>query len=111
MPRMGIERCVSCFYKAETKSGDPEAVNLLNRQFAAEKPGEVLVTGITMFTIGVSKLYFSPLIDVFNNQVLSWRLSSTLKEHGAIRSISRSMLRQRARGIILLTREDRARSG
>jgi putative transposase len=59
------------------KGGDPEAVNLLNRQFAPESPGKVLVTDITMFTIGVSKLYFSPLIDVFNNQVLSWRLSAT----------------------------------
>lgn len=56
---------------------DPDAVNSLNRQFHADAPGQVLVTDITMFTIGAHNLYFSPLIDIYNNQVVSWRLSST----------------------------------
>lgn len=56
---------------------DPSGVNHLNRQFHAERPGQVLVTDITMFTVGAQNLYFSPLIDVCNNQVLSWRLSGS----------------------------------
>src|SRR5690606_24945696 len=56
---------------------DPEGVNLLNRQFLPDAAGQVLVTDITMFTVGTHRLYFSPLIDLFNNQVVSWRLSSS----------------------------------
>lgn len=56
---------------------DPEGLNLLDRQFAPEAAGQVLVTDITMFTIGTRRLYFSPLIDLFNNQVVSWRTSSS----------------------------------
>lgn len=58
------------------KSSDPKAVNLLDRQFHPSGPHQVLVTDITMFTVGGTKLYFSPLIDLFNNQVLSWRLAT-----------------------------------
>lgn len=58
------------------KGSDPKAVNRLDRQFHPSGPHQVLVTDITMFTVGGTKLYFSPLIDLFNNQVLSWRLAT-----------------------------------
>lgn len=58
------------------KGGDPTGVNHLNRHFHPSKPHQVLVTDITMFTVGNTKLYFSPLIDLFNNQVVSWRLAT-----------------------------------
>ena len=51
------------------------ADNLLNRDFKAEKPNQKLVTDITEFKIGNEKLYLSPLIDLFNGEVISYSLS------------------------------------
>lgn len=59
------------------KGGDPTAVNVLNRAFNREAPNEVLVTDITMFTLKNTRVYLSPLIDTYNNEVISYRLSTS----------------------------------
>jgi len=51
------------------------APNILNRNFAAERPNQKWVTNMTEFQLGEEKLYLSPIIDLFNGEVISYNLS------------------------------------
>ncbi|HHA2302458.1 TPA: IS3 family transposase [Enterobacter asburiae] len=49
--------------------------NILQRNFKASRPNEKWVTDVTEFAINGRKLYLSPIIDLFNNEVISYSLS------------------------------------
>lgn len=49
--------------------------NLLQRNFKANGPNEKWVTDVTEFAVNGRKLYFSPIIDLFNNEVISYSIS------------------------------------
>ncbi len=51
------------------------ADNLLQRQFGAEKPNCKWVTDVTEFKVGSEKLYLSPLMDLFNGEIISYQLA------------------------------------
>ena len=51
------------------------ADNLLKRNFKADKPNEKWVTDVTEFKVNEEKLYLSPIIDLFNGEVISFELS------------------------------------
>lgn len=48
------------------------AENVLNRQFSAEAPDTKWVTDVTEFRIGASKVYLSPVIDLFDRSVVAY---------------------------------------
>ena len=52
------------------------ADNLLNREFQAEKPNQKWVTDITEFKLFGEKLYFSPILDLFNGEIISYTLGT-----------------------------------
>lgn len=51
------------------------APNILNRNFTADSPNEKWVTDVTEFQMDGKKLYLSPIIDLFNGEVISYNLS------------------------------------
>ena len=51
------------------------ADNLLNRDFNADNPNEKWTTDVTEFKVNDEKLYLSPIIDLFNGEVVSFNLS------------------------------------
>ncbi len=51
------------------------ADNLLKRNFKADKPNQKWATDITEFKINNDKLYLSPIVDLFNGEVVSYNLS------------------------------------
>ena len=53
------------------------ADNLLRRDFHAEKPFEKLTTDITEFKIGDEKVYLSPVLDMFNREIISYSISTS----------------------------------
>lgn len=53
------------------------ADNLLKRDFCAEKPFEKITTDITQFNICGEKVYLSPVLDLFNNEVISYSISTS----------------------------------
>ncbi len=53
------------------------ADNLLNREFYAAKPYEKLTTDITEFKIGDKKIYLSPVLDMFNREIISYSISTS----------------------------------
>ena len=48
------------------------APNVLNREFAATQPNEKWVTDVTEFKVGNEKLYFSPVADLFNREIIAY---------------------------------------
>ena len=51
------------------------ADNLLNRDFKAEKPFEKLTTDVTEFKICNSKVYLSPVMDLYNREIISYSIT------------------------------------
>jgi putative transposase len=51
------------------------ADNILCRDFAASRPVEKLATDVTEFKVDKGRVYLSPVLDLFNNEVLSWSVS------------------------------------
>lgn len=48
------------------------APNILNRNFQATKPNEKWVTDITEFRLHGEKLYFSPILDLYNGEIIAY---------------------------------------
>ena len=53
------------------------ADNVLKRDFHADKPFEKLTTDITEFKIGDEKVYLSPVLDMFNREIVSYSISTS----------------------------------
>ncbi|QKI81873.1 DDE-type integrase/transposase/recombinase [Kroppenstedtia eburnea] len=49
--------------------------NRLNREFSASRPNEKWVTDITYLPIQGRFYYLSAIIDLFNNEVIAYRIS------------------------------------
>jgi transposase InsO family protein len=59
-------------YRGEVGKVTP---NLLQRDFSAEKPNQKWTTDITEFKLSGQKLYLSPIMDLFNGEIISYSLS------------------------------------
>jgi transposase InsO family protein len=53
------------------------ALNLLQRDFRAEEPNRKWTTDITEFKLFGQKLYLSPIMDLFNGEIISYSLSKS----------------------------------
>ena len=61
-------------YKGEIGKVAP---NVLDRDFEATAPNQKWVTDVTEFKVGERKLYLSPIIDLYNGEVISYNLSTS----------------------------------
>lgn len=53
------------------------APNLLNRKFDTDAPNQKWVTDVTEFRVGDRKLYLSPVMDLFDRQIISYSIGSS----------------------------------
>jgi transposase InsO family protein len=51
------------------------AENLLQRDFTASKPYEKLTTDVTQFNVCDDKVYLSPVMDLYNREIISYSIS------------------------------------
>ena len=51
------------------------ADNLLNRDFNAERAFEKLATDVTQLKVRDTKIYLSPIMDLYNNEIMSYSIS------------------------------------
>lgn len=63
------------------------AGNVLNRQFSADKPNQKWVTDVTEFKIAGEKLYLSPVLDLYNGEIVAYQM-----EHRPVLSMVDDML-------------------
>lgn len=54
------------------------AADLIRRDFSAEKPNQKWVTDVTEFKVNGQKVYLSPVIDLFNQEVVSYEVRKSV---------------------------------
>jgi putative transposase len=59
-------------YKGATGKAAP---NLLNRDFEAKRPHQKWVTDVTEFNIKGEKVYLSPILDLYNREIISYEVA------------------------------------
>ncbi len=57
------------------------APNILKRDFKADKPNSKWVTDVTQFNVLDTKIYLSPIVDLFNVEVISYNISESPNFH------------------------------
>ena len=62
-------------YKSYRGEQGKIAPNILKRNFKADQPNTKWATDVTEFNVSGNKLYLSPIIDVFNGEIISYNLS------------------------------------
>ena len=79
MKQLGLQGKQRKNDKYHSYKGDVGRVadNLLKRDFYAEKPFEKITTDVTQFNVCDEKVYFSPVLDLFNNEVVSYSISKS----------------------------------
>ncbi|WP_420555454.1 IS3 family transposase [Neptuniibacter marinus] len=63
-------------YKGDIGKGAP---HVLQRNFDAQKPNEKWVTDVTEFNVKGQKIYLSPIIDLFNREVVTYRTAKSAR--------------------------------
>ncbi len=63
-------------YKSYKGTVGKTAPNHLDRQFTAEEPNQKWVTDITEFKLFGEKLYLSPVLDLFNGEIITYTIGS-----------------------------------
>lgn len=61
-------------YKGEVGKIAP---NIINRDFIAEASNRKWATDVTQINIGAAKLYLSPILDMFNGEIISYNISTS----------------------------------
>lgn len=63
-------------YRSYRGSVGKIAPNVLERDFSAEKPNQKWVTDVTEFALFGQKLYLSPVLDLFNSEIIAYTVQS-----------------------------------
>jgi putative transposase len=62
-------------YKSYKGEQGKIVANILERNFRAEAPNQKWATDITEFNVSGKKLYLSPIIDLYNQEIISYKLT------------------------------------
>ena len=77
MKEMGLKSLVRIKkYRSYKGNVGKIAPNILSRKFIATKPNEKWVTDITEFHLFGEKLYLSPVLDLFNGEIIAYNIQS-----------------------------------
>lgn len=77
MKELGL-KCIVRMKKYKSYKGTFGKItdNILNRNFKADAPNEKWVTDITEFKLFGEKLYLSPVLDLFNGEIITYTIGS-----------------------------------
>ena len=78
MSQLGLKaKCKKRHYHSYKGEIGRIAPNVLERDFAAECPNQKWTTDITQVCINDKKLYLSPILDMFNGEIISYSISNS----------------------------------
>jgi putative transposase len=73
MGALGLKSCVRIKkYRSYHGEVGRAAPNILEREFRAARPNEKWVTDVTEFSVGGQKLYLSPILDLYNGEIVAF---------------------------------------
>jgi putative transposase len=76
MGDMELKSCVRVKkYRAYHGEVGRAAPNILERRFDAKRPNRKWVTDVTEFRVGSQKLYLSPVLDLYNAEIVAYEIS------------------------------------
>ena len=78
------------------------APNILKRDFTASKPNIKWVTDVTEFSLFGQKLYFSPILDLYNGEIVSYNISERPTFHQTVDMLDKAFIKTaNSKGVIL----------
>lgn len=77
-------------YKGEISKAAP---NEINRDFSAKRPHEKWVTDVTEFAVAGKKLFLSPVMDLFNGEIIAFQMD-TRPSFELVHSMLRSAIKK-----------------
>lgn len=63
-------------YRSYRGQFNADVPNVLNRQFQAEQPNQKWVTDVTEFNVRGDKLYLSPVLDLYNGEIVAYEMQT-----------------------------------
>lgn len=76
MQQMGLKSMVRMKkYRSYRGEAGKIAPNILDRNFKASKPNQKWATDVTEFSLFGEKLYLSPIIDLYNGEIISYAIN------------------------------------
>ncbi|MBI3329580.1 MAG: IS3 family transposase [Nitrospinae bacterium] len=100
MSENGIRAKQGKKYKPKTTDSRhnlPVAQNILNRQFARERPNEAWVTDITYIPTREGWLYLAAIMDLFSRRIVGWSMGSHIDRHLPLRALQMAVQNRRPR--------------
>jgi transposase InsO family protein len=70
--KCNVRLCKYCSYKGNAGKVAP---NIIDREFTAERPNQKWATDVTEFSLFGIRLYLSPVIDLYNREIISYDIS------------------------------------
>ena len=61
-------------YRSYRGTAGKIAPNILERNFKVTSPNKKWVTNVTEFALSGQKIYFSPILDLFNGEMISYTI-------------------------------------
>ena len=74
MQELGLKSLVRPKKYRSYRGQQAKVPNILSRQFQAQRPNQKWVTDVTEFNIQGEKLYLSPVMDLYNGEIVSYTL-------------------------------------
>lgn len=75
MQAMGLKSLVRVKkYRSYRGEGHVAVPNVLQRRFQAEQPNQKWVTDVTEFNVRGQKLYLSPVLDLYNGEIVAYQM-------------------------------------
>jgi transposase InsO family protein len=78
------------------------APNVLDRQFDAAEPNTKWVTDVTEFNISGQKVYLSPILDLYNQEVISYEIATSPDQKMVKTMLSKAFKRLKGKENLLL---------
>lgn len=78
-------------YKSYKGQQGTIARNLMKRKFKAQSPNQKWVTDVTEFNVAGKKLYLSPIMDLFNGEIVSYNISEQPTFHQTMDMLEKAL--------------------
>jgi transposase InsO family protein len=103
MQENGLKSKIKRKFKATTNSNHnlPVAENVLNQNFTTIKPNQVWASDITYIWTTEGWLYLAVVLDLFNRQIIGWKVNNYLSKELVFEAINKSInARRPGKGLI-----------
>jgi len=78
MKKLGLSpKTIKRKYRSYKGKVGKTAPNIINRDFEADKPNQKWTTDVTEFALPWGKAYLSPILDMFNDEIVSYDISTS----------------------------------